>query len=470
MTGPRIDLRQLAADGSVHFMGMGGAGMYPLAELVLRSGGRVSGCDTKDSRSLRDLEALGGTVSVGHDEGHVSDASALVVTAAVPPDHPELAMARSAGIPVLKRAEALGAWVDVGTVVGIAGTHGKTTTTAMATEMLAEAGKDPTGLVGGRVTGWDGNLRLGSQDLFVVEADEYDRSFLRLSPDVAVVTNLEADHLDIYGDLDGVRQGFLDFLAGVRGGGRVVVCADDHGASALLPTVGPAGYTYGTSAGSMLRATHVCVTSTETRCVVHEEGNPVGEMKLPMGGRHNLLNALGAAAASRALGAAWDDIFRALAGFAGVARRFQRIGEAAGIVVMDDYAHHPTEIVAALSAARAMFGDERLVAVFQPHLFSRTRDFAREFGEALALADSVWITDVFPAREEPIPGVTGQVIVEAAEAAGAHDVHYVPVLAELSDALTNGVRYGDVVFTLGAGSIEIVGPALIDALKEPIHA
>ena len=470
MTGPAIDLRALARDRPVHFMGVGGAGMYPLAELLLRSGGLVSGCDVKDSRELRDLRALGGTVSVGHDPDHASGASALVVTAAVPSDHAELVAARDAGIPVLKRSEALGAWVHAGTVVGIAGTHGKTTTTAMATEILAAAGKDPTGLVGGRVTAWAGNLRFGSQDLFVVEADEYDRSFLMLSPDVAVVTNLEADHLDVYGDLDGVRRGFLDFLAGVRGGGRVIVCADDHGASALLPSIGPSGYTYGTAAGSMLRGTDVRVTSEAMRCTVYEEGRHVGELTISMGGRHNLLNALGAAAVARSLGVGWDTVFRALAEFEGVARRFERLGEVAGVVVVDDYAHHPTEIAAALHAARAMFDARRLVAVFQPHLFSRTRDFAREFGEALAIADEVWITDVFPAREAPIPGVSGRTIVDSVKAAGVRDVHYVPDVERLPDSLGDAVRHGDVVFTLGAGSIEQVGPALVEALKEPIHA
>jgi UDP-N-acetylmuramate--alanine ligase len=468
MTAP--DLRALAREAPVHFMGVGGAGMYPLAELLLRSGGRVSGCDAKSSRALEDLAAGGGEVSVGHDASHVAGASALVVTAAVPKDHPEIAAARAAGIPVLKRAEALGAWVSIGTVVGIAGTHGKTTTTAMATDIFAAAGMDPTGLVGGRVNAWGGNLRYGSDDLFVVEADEYDRSFLRLSPDVAVVTNLEADHLDIYGDLDGVRRGFLDFLAGVRGGGRVVVCADDHGAASLLPAVGPAGYTYGTSAGSMLRATDVDVSASHTRAVVWEEGHRAGAMTLRIGGRHNMLNALAAAAAARALGAPWDAAFAALADFAGVGRRFQVVGEAAGVTVVDDYAHHPTELAAALRAARAMYGERRLVAVFQPHLFSRTRDFAREFGEALAIADKVWLTDVFPAREAPIPGVTGRTVVDAAVAAGAPSVEYVPELADVAEAVAAASREGDVVLTLGAGSIEVVGPALIGALKEPAHA
>lgn len=465
-----VDLRALASDRPVHFMGVGGAGMYPLAELLLRSGGQVSGCDAKDSPSLRRLETLGASVAVGHDAGHVTAASAVVTTAAVPEGHPELAAARAAGIPVLKRAEALGAWVAHGTVVGIAGTHGKTTTTAMTTEILAAADADPTGLVGGRVSAWDGNLRFGSDDLFVVEADEYDRSFLTLSPDVAVVTNMEADHLDIYGDLDGVRRGFLDFLAGVRGGGRVVVCADDHGASSLLPTVGPSGYTYGTRAGSMLRATEIRVGDGVTRARIHEEGRDMGEMALPMGGLHNLLNALAATAAARALDAEWAAIFRALATFKGIGRRFQRLGEARGVVVVDDYGHHPTELAAALRAARSSYEGRRLVAVFQPHLFSRTRDFAREFGEALAMADAVWLTDIFPAREEPIAGVTGQTLVETATAAGAHPVVYVHELDELAGRLAEELEDGDVVLTLGAGSIERVGPALLDALKEPAHA
>jgi UDP-N-acetylmuramate--alanine ligase len=467
----RLDLRALAADRPVHFMGVGGAGMYPLAELLLRSGGKVSGCDSKDSPSLQALAALGATVSVGHDEAHVEDAAALVVTAAVPQDHPEVMAAKRAGIIVMKRAEALGTWVAQGRVVGVAGTHGKTTTTAMATEVLAEAGMDPTGLVGGRVTEWGGNLRYGAGDVFVVEADEYDRSFLTLSPDVAVITNLEADHLDIYGDLEGVRQGFLDFLAGVRGGGRVVVCADDHGAASLLSTIGPSGYTYGTSAGSMLRATDMHVRDGVTHATVWEEGVEVGELRLRMGGRHNLLNALAASAAARALGADWGDILKALEGFLGVGRRFQLVGEAGGSIVIDDYAHHPTEIAAALRAARGLYEARRLIAVFQPHLYSRTRDFARSFGEALAIADKVWLTDIFPAREAPIPGIDGQTLVTAVTEAGACDVSYVEALAPLASAVVADTRPGDVIVTLGAGSIEQTGGMLLEALKrEPAHA
>ena len=465
------DLRALCAGGIVHFMGIGGAGMYPLAELFLRSGGMVTGCDLKESVALRDLEALGARVFVGHDEAHIADAAALVMTAAVPEDHPEVLAAKRAGIIVMKRSEALGMWVASGRVIGIAGTHGKTTTTAMATEILAAAGMDPTGLVGGRVNDWDGNLRYGTGDVFVVEADEYDRSFLTLSPDVAIITNLEADHLDIYGDLDGVRSAFLEFVAGVRGGGRVVVCADDHGASSLLPAIGPSSYTYGTSAGSMLRATDMRVTEGLSVARLWEDGKGVGELKLKMGGRHNLLNALGAAASARALGAEWDDIKTGLSNFRGVERRFQLVGEVNGVVVIDDYAHHPTELAAALRAARNMYEGRRLVAVFQPHLYSRTRDFAREFGEALAVADKVWLTDIFPAREDPIPGVDGYTLVSAVIEAGVgDDLCYVESLDALAAQVAADTREGDVVMTLGAGSIEFTGTELIQLLEVPTYA
>ncbi|MGE0161100.1 MAG: UDP-N-acetylmuramate--L-alanine ligase [Gemmatimonadales bacterium] len=464
------DLRTLSAGAPVHFMGIGGAGMCALAELVLRSGGRVSGCDLKESDALRDLARLGAQVHVGHDAAHVVGASALVITSAVPQNHPELAAARAAGVPVLKRAEALGAWVESGTVVAIAGTHGKTTTTAMTTEILARAGRDPTGLVGGKVAGWEGNLRFGAPSLFVVEADEYDRSFLRLAPDVAVITNVEADHLDIYGDYAGVRGGFVDFVGRVRGGGRVIVCADDPGAASLAPVAGRNAYTYGTTAGSMLRGVDVIVRPGLVRCTVLEEGRRVGMLTLAKGGRHTVLNALGASAAARTLDVPWTAIFEALASFRGVARRFERLGEAEGIVVIDDYAHHPTEIRATLTAARAGYEEARIVAVFQPHLYSRTRDFRDDFGSVLALADAVWVTDVFPAREAPIPGVTGEGVAAAARRAGATDVRYHADLATLADALMDTLRPGDVVITLGAGSIEVLGEQILERLGAAAHA
>ena len=470
MTGRDVDLRALAQEAPVHFMGAGGAGMCALAELLLRYGGKVSGCDVKDSRSLQDLRALGASISLSHDAEHVAVASALVVTSAVPSDHPELLRALEQGIPVLKRAQALGAWVNRGRVVAIAGTHGKTTTTAMATEILVAAGLEPTGLVGGRVASWGGNLRFGSDDLYVVEADEYDRSFHTLAPDVAVVTNLEADHLDIYGDLDGVRTGFRTFLAGVREGGIVAACADDHGAASLLVTVGASGTSYGLSAGSRLRAVDVRQDRGTIVCRVVEDGVRRGLLTLGVGGLHNLRNALGAAAAARALGVEWDSIRAGLAAFRGVGRRFEWLGESQGVVVVDDYAHHPTEIRATLDAARASFPGARLVVAFQPHLYSRTRDFHADFGTAISTGDVVWITDVFAAREAPIPGVTGALVADAARRAGGADVRYHAELESLSAAVSETLREGDVLLTLGAGSVEQVGPDVLRRLREGVHA
>ena len=461
------DLIALARTAPAHFMGIGGAGMCALAELVIRRGGLVSGCDLKTAAPVRRLESLGARVSIGHGATHVEDASALVITSAVPSDHPELMRAQARGIPVLKRAAALGAVANRGRLVAIAGTHGKTTTTAMATEVFAAGGMDPTGLVGGTVVGWESNLRFGGSDLFVVEADEFDRSFHMLTPDVAVVTSVEADHLDVYGDLAGVEEGFRVFLRNVRSGGRVVVCADDNGASRLLAGLPGPGYTYGLSSGSQLRAVDVDNTSQGTRCRVIEDGDDVGPLFLGVPGLHNLRNALGAAAAARQLGVEWVAIADGLASYRGVGRRFERLGEAAVVEVIDDYAHHPTEIRATLQAVRGIYPDRRLVAVFQPHLYSRTRDFHREFGASLTGADVVWVTDVFPAREQPIPGITGELVAADAREAGGLTVHYHADFAGLPVALVSSLRSGDVLVTLGAGSVEEVGPAVLGLLRGP---
>jgi len=460
------DLLALARSAPVHFVGVGGAGMCALAELVMRRGGRVSGCDMKYGAPVRRLEGLGARIETGHGAHHVDGASALVITAAVPADHPEVVRARTLGIPVLKRAAALGAVVNRGRVVAVAGTHGKTTTTAMVAEALAAAGMDPTALVGGTVAGWEGNLRSGAGDLYVVEADEYDRSFHTLEPDMAVVTNVEADHLDVYGDLAGVEEGFRIFLDRVRAGGRIAVCADDHGASRLLAGVGACGYSYGLSSGSQLRAVEVDPSPAGTRCRVYEDGEDAGQLALGVPGLHNLRNALGAAAAARWLGAPWKAIARGIGGFCGVGRRLQRLGEAGGVVVIDDYAHHPTEIRATLSAVRTIHPTDRLVALFQPHLYTRTRDFQREFGAALAVADLLWVTDVFPARERPIPGVSGELVATAARADGAALVHYQPDFGELPGDVAATLRPGDVLVTLGAGSVEEIGPAVLALLED----
>lgn len=470
MMASPVDLRELSRSGAIHFVGVGGAGMCALAELVLREGGRVGGCDVKSSIVLEELRRLGADIHVGHDPEHVDGASAVVVTSAVPAQHPELLRAHELGIPVLKRAQALGAWVGRGRLLAVAGTHGKTTTTAMATEMLAAAGRDPTGIVGGRVASWGGNLRYGSSDLYVVEADEYDRSFHTLFPDVAVVTNLEADHLDVYGDLEGVRVGFRRFLEGVRSGGAVIACADDPGAASLLAGSRVDVITYGLSAGTRVRAVDVHTSPEGSACTVFEDGRGAGRLAVRSGGLHNLRNALGAAAAARRMGAEWGDIRTALRDFQGVGRRFERLGEARGIRVVDDYAHHPTEIRATLVAAREMFPASRIVAAFQPHLYSRTRDFHEEFGRAFAAADVAWITDVFPAREAPIPGVTGALVARAAEEAGGVQVRYHERIDDLAEVLARELRDGDVLLTLGAGSVDRLGTEVLQILREAVHA
>ena len=461
MTG----LRELAAQGPVHFMGVGGAGMAPLAELVMRSGARVSGCDVATPPSVARLTNQGMAFYKGHDPAHVAGAAALVVTSAVPGDHPEIEAARAASVAVLKRAEALGQWVSDGTVVGVAGTHGKTTTTAMATHLLERAGLDPTGVVGGHVASWGGNLRLGGSQLFVVEADEYDRSFLSLRPQVAVVTNVEADHLDTYGDLDGVRSSFLAFADQVASDGVVWACADDSGAARVGVAAGSRTRTYGVSPGSQLRAVDVRFTPSGSAFRVIEDGRSAGAFTVPAPGVHNVRNALAAAGVGRSLGAPWPEVRDGLASFPGVGRRYELLGAAGGVTVIDDYAHHPTEVAATLAAARRANPDRRLVAVFQPHLYSRTRDFSAEFGRALGTADAVWVTDVYPAREAPLPGVNGE-IVAGAVAGCASRVAYHPDLSTLALQVAQDLAPGDVCMVMGAGSIEDTGPQILSLLQE----
>jgi UDP-N-acetylmuramate--alanine ligase len=460
-----MDLVELARGGPVHFVGIGGAGMCPLAEMLLAAGARITGCDANPGTATRWLESRGAEVYVGHDPAHVEGCVALVHTAAVRDDHPEIAAARARGIPILKRAEALGAIVNRGTVVGIAGTHGKTTTTTLTTAVLAAAGLDPTGFGGARVPAWGGNLRRGGDGLYVVEADEYDRSFHALRPTIAVVTTLEADHLDIYGSLEAVEEAFLQFAESVPDDGLVALCADDHGAARLaarLPRGPERVVTYGTSAGSMLRADAVEAAGGTTTFQVRERRARLGKARLHAPGLHNVRNALAAVAVARRLGVEWDAIAAGLEAYRGVDRRFEQVGEAGGVRFVDDYAHHPTEISATLEAARSGYPGCRIVAVFQPHLYTRTRDFHREFGQALAKADRVFVTDVFPAREPAIPGVTGALVADAARDAGA-DVTYVADRAEVVPAVAEALRPGDVCLTLGAGNLDAAARELLAA-------
>ena len=450
----------------VHFVGIAGAGMSALAELFVRRGVKVTGCDANPS-GVDDLQRLG--IVVGpHDPAHIQGARALVVTSAMPKDHPELQRARECGLPVIRRAEALGEVTRGRELVGIAGTHGKTTTTVMTTQALAAAGRDPTALVGGRVPEWSGNLRAGSDRLYVAEADEYDRSFLALTPTVAVVTNIEADHLDIYhGGLADIRAAFSQFVSPAR---TIVLCAEDAGAAAMRLPTGSEVIRYAVADGTgapdaRLVARDVALGSAGARYLADWDGESLGTVSLGVPGRHNILNSLAALGAGLALGAPGAELVRGLAAFRGVERRFQRVGDARGVTILDDYAHHPTEISATLAAARGAFPGRRIVAAFQPHLFSRTRDFAREFATALAAADALYLTEIYPSREQPIPGVTSSLIEEHLSAAGGQTAWRGDRRA-LAEAVAADAREGDVVIFMGAGDITRSGPELLALLEE----
>jgi UDP-N-acetylmuramate--alanine ligase len=462
-----VDLRALARHGPVHFMGVSGAGMSTLAELIARDGGSVTGCDLHPGAVADALRRHGAEVYQGHDPVHVNGAVALVMTSAIPGTHPEVVAAHERGIPVLKRAQALGSIVNRGTVLAVAGTHGKTTTTAAATAILAAAELDPTGLVGGRMAAWGGGLRAGRGAIYVVEADEYDRSFLTLRPAAAVVTSVEADHLDIYGDLSGVERAFTQFVSQVRDDGLVAVCIDDQGAQ----RVGRAAarvrdvLTYGTAEHATLRAVDVDQRGRAMTFTVVDGGETLGSITVAAPGLHNVRNALGAFALARHGGATFLAAQTALRSFTGVARRFQVLGSAGDITVIDDYAHHPTEIAATIAAARGAYPRQRIIAAFQPHLYSRTRDLAADFGHALAAADVIWLTDIYPAREAPIAGVSSELIVSAALAAGAKQVHYAPTLEELGRALRETLRPADLLLTMGAGDIDALAHDLFTLLR-----
>lgn len=365
-------------------------------------------------------------------------------------------------MPVVRRAEALGEVTRGTLLIGVAGTHGKSTTTVLLTEALVAAGFNPTGYVGARVSAWGGNLRAGAPDQFVVEADEYDRSFLALSPTVAVVTNLEADHLDIYSDLDDIRRTFAQYVQDAR---TVVLCADDTEANRLPTPSSAEVIRYGIdSPDARLVAANLVRAGIGTRFDVVFDGEQLGDVVLSVPGRHNVLNALAAIAAGLSLGATVRTMAPGLSSFAGVERRFQRLGEADGVLVVDDYAHHPTEVRATIRAARAAAPERRLVVAFQPHLFSRTRDFADQFADALSEADAVCLLDIYPAREQPIPGVTSALIGDALRARGKLPL-WAGAQSAAVDVLAGLVRTGDLVITMGAGDVTHAGHELLAALR-----
>jgi UDP-N-acetylmuramate--alanine ligase len=452
-----------APDGDsrpVHFMGIAGAGMSALALLARLRGVPITGCDN-DTSGAADLEALGVPVWQGHDPAHLDDARAVVVTAAVPTDHPELARARAQGLAVMRRADALGAVVSGATVVAVAGTHGKTTTTAMCTQALAAAGRDPTGLVGGRIAAWGGNARIGGTSLYVVEADEFDKAFLSLSPTVAVINNVEADHLECYGgSTEALERAFVQFATPAA---RAIVGSDDPGAARVAAALPGSVWRVGTEPGADIRISAVDLGPDGSRARVDLPGGRSVPLRLRVPGLHNVRNAAAALGAVAALEAELAPAVEALASFTGAARRFERVGEAGGVTIVDDYAHHPSEVHATLAAARQAFPGRRLVAVFQPHLYSRTALHGAALGKELAAADVVFLAPVYAAREQPLPGVTSELVAAGARAAGKSPVTVTDRPA-LAGAVARAVRPGDVVLTLGAGDVTRTGPELLALL------
>lgn len=441
---------------TVHFMGIGGAGMSALALIACRRGLTVSGCDV-DPSGAADLQALGVRIFPGHDGSHLADARAVVVTAAVPQSHPELERARQLGIPVVPRKVALAELIEGGRTVAISGTHGKTTTTVMTTEALTAAGLHPTGIAGGRVSGWGGNARIDGDDLFVVEADEFDQAFLTLHPTIAVVNNVEPDHLECYGSMAALEDAFVEFANRAQ---VAVVSTDDPGAQKIAARLKIRVIGFGLDAGADVRIAEITQRADRTEaCIRWRDGRSL-PLKLRVPGLHNLRNAVAALSVVDALGGDLQAGAKALAEFQGVGRRFERLGEFSGVAVVDDYAHHPSELAATLSAARQAYPGRRLVAVFQPHLYSRTAAHGQAMGQALAAADLVFVTEIYPAREQPIPGVSGRQVADAAQNAGA-DARFQPVRAEVGKAVYQELRSGDVVLTLGAGDITRVAPELV---------
>jgi UDP-N-acetylmuramate--alanine ligase len=450
-----MDLFNPADTRPVHFLGIGGAGMSALALIACRRGVGVTGCDS-DPSGAADLSSLGVKVHAGHDPSHLEGARAVVVTAAVPSDHPEVRRARELGLPVVPRKVALAALVGEARSVGVSGTHGKTTTTVMTTEALAAAGLRPTGLAGGRVAAWGGNARIDGDELFVVEADEYDQAFLTLHPTIAIVNNVEADHLECYGSVEALEDAFVEFAGRAT---TALVSADDEGALRVAARVERARR-FGFADTADVRIGEVVQGAHGTEATVTWRGGTSIRLRLRLPGIHNLRNAVAALGAVEALGGPLQPAADALEAFSGVGRRFERLGEHGGIAIVDDYAHHPSELAATLSAARQAYPGRRLVAVFQPHLYSRTIAHGEAMGAALAAADLVFVTEIYAAREQPVPGVSGRQVAEAASRAGA-DARFEAVRADVGRRVREALMPGDVVLTLGAGDITRVAPELV---------
>jgi UDP-N-acetylmuramate--alanine ligase len=451
----------------VHFVGIGGIGMSGIAEVLANLGFRVSGSDLKRSSVTDRLEELGVQVLEGHGAENVSDAQVVVRSTAVRDDNAEIQEARRRSIPVIPRAEMLAELMRLKPhTVAVAGSHGKTTTTSMVATVLGRAGLDPTVVVGGVVKALGSNARMGKSDLMVVEADESDRSFLMLRPTIAVVTNIDREHMDYYADMDDVMECFAKFVNQVPFYGAAVLCLDDPHVQAVIPHVLRRRITYGLSAQADVSAHAIRFDQGFGSSFTIWQGHDVaGEITLRVPGLHNVYNALAAIAVAFELKVPFERIAEALASFTNADRRFQSKGEAAGVLVVDDYGHHPTEIKATLAAAKIGSAGRRIVVLFQPHRYTRTKDQMEEFARSFNNADVLFVTDIYAASEDPIPGITSEVLTNAVKLFGHKDAHYVGPLEGAAQILLEQVREGDLFLTLGAGTVYRVGDQLLELLK-----
>jgi len=450
----------------LHMVGIGGTGMCGIAEVLLSFGFVVSGSDLSRTDVTDRLITLGARIRAGHDAAAVGDAQVVIISSAIGENNPEVQEARRRDIPIILRAEMLAELMRLRWGIAVCGTHGKSTVTSMIGDVLTHAGFDPTIIVGGRLTGTNTGARVGQGDILVAEADEYDQSFLQLSPIMAVATNIEPEHLECYDSFAHLLGSFRTFLRSVPFYGRVVLSGDDHNLAQIRGDIERPLSVYGFGADAPLRAEVNAADGVSTTARVIRDGVSLGELHLRVPGAHNVHNALAALAVAFELDVPWEVARDSLEGFAGVRRRFEVVGEFDGIMLVDDYAHHPTEVRATLQAARAGFPDRRLVALFQPHLYSRTQRFAEEFAGALLAADLVIVTDVYGSREQPVAGVTGELVTDALQRRGATAVRYEDSVDALAETVRSLVVPGDLVITLGAGDIGRHGRSIF-AGKEP---
>ncbi|MGQ9608052.1 MAG: UDP-N-acetylmuramate--L-alanine ligase [bacterium] len=448
----------------IHFVGIGGAGMSGIAEILINHGFIVSGSDIHATEVTSRLESLGAEISIGHSESNVKDADVVVVSSAVPSSNIEIITAQRKKIPVIPRVEMLAELTRMKYSIAVAGAHGKTTTTAMISSVLEYGGLDPTVVDGGKVRSLGANVRQGNSEFMVVEADEAYGSIKKLSSTIAVVTNIDNDHLDYYETMDALKNTFLDFINKVPFYGVAILCLDDENIQELIPKLEKRFLTYGTEPQANFTATGICVNGTGSSYKVYHDGKYLGDMQIKLPGVHNVVNSLAAIAVGSELSVPFENIQKALKDFTGVQHRFEILGEINDIIVIDDYGHHPTEIKATLKAARDTYDDKRIIAIFQPHRYSRSKLLADDFARCFYQADMLIMTEIYSAMEEPIEGVSGEMLVNVTREYGHKNVVYIPNKNDIADYVMKITKPGDLIITLGAGDIWKTGKEIVEKL------